>query len=138
MAASPTGPARDAPSSKPLHQRLGVRPGSRVAAVGPVERGVLDEVRAAGAVVDRGRSSTGLDIVLFAVREPAELDGLAALRLRLAPAGGVWVITPRGRRDLRDVEVIAAARSAGLVDNKVLRFSDTDTALRLVIPRADR
>ena len=35
---------------------------------------------------------------------------------------------------IKDVEVIAAAKAAGLVDNKVVGFSETHTALRLVIP----
>jgi hypothetical protein len=39
---------------------------------------------------------------------------------------------------LRDVEVMAAAKSAGLVDNKVVSFSATHTSLRLVIPVARR
>jgi hypothetical protein len=30
--------------------------------------------------------------------------------------------------------VIAAAKAAGLVDNKVVAFSETHTSLRLVIP----
>jgi hypothetical protein len=39
---------------------------------------------------------------------------------------------------LRDVEVMAAARDHGLVDNKVVSFSASRTALRLVIPVALR
>jgi hypothetical protein len=33
---------------------------------------------------------------------------------------------------------MAAAREAGLVDTKVVSFSDTHTALKLVIPKAAR
>ena len=58
---------------------------------------------------------------------------------RIRPAGGIWVVSRKGRAaTIRDVEVIAAARAAGLVDNKVVSFSDTHTSLRLVIPVADR
>jgi hypothetical protein len=39
---------------------------------------------------------------------------------------------------LRDVDVIEAAKAVGLVDNKVVSFSPTHTALRLVIPVARR
>ena len=39
---------------------------------------------------------------------------------------------------LRDVEVIAAAKASGLVDNKVASFDETRTSLRLVIPVALR
>jgi hypothetical protein len=49
------------------------------------------------------------------------------------------VVSRKGREaTLRDVDVIEATRSAGLVDNKVVSFSPTHTALRLVIPRALR
>ena len=68
-----------------------------------------------------------------------ELAALADLRAAIRPAGGIWVVSRKGRAaTLRDVEVIAAAREAGLVDNKVVSFSDTHTSLRLVIPVADR
>ena len=39
---------------------------------------------------------------------------------------------------LRDVEVMAAGKAAGLIDNKVVSFDDTRTSLRLVIPVALR
>ena len=39
---------------------------------------------------------------------------------------------------LRDVQVMDAARAAGLVDNKVASFSATHTSIRLVIPVALR
>jgi hypothetical protein len=44
---------------------------------------------------------------------------------------------PEGER-VRDVDVMAAAREAGLVDTKVVAFSATHTALKLVIPRVAR
>jgi hypothetical protein len=47
-------------------------------------------------------------------------------------------VFPKGRKDLREVDVIETGVDAGLVDNKVVRFSDTHTALRFVIPVARR
>ena len=53
--------------------------------------------------------------------------------------GAIWVVSRKGRAaTLRDVEVIGAAREAGLVDKKIVSFSPTHTALRLVVPRALR
>ena len=55
------------------------------------------------------------------------------------PNGAIWVVSRKGKAaTLRDVDVIAAARASGLVDNKVASFSATHTALRLVIPVAQR
>jgi hypothetical protein len=68
-----------------------------------------------------------------------DLVRLGELREAIKPAGGIWVVSPKGKGAvLKDVEVMAAAREAGLVDNKVVSFSDTHTALRLVIPKALR
>ena len=39
---------------------------------------------------------------------------------------------------LKDIQVMAAAKAVGLVDNKVVAFSDTHTSIRLVIPLALR
>jgi hypothetical protein len=69
---------------------------------------------------------------------PGDAARLAALVPAIAPAGGVWAIYPKGRRELSEDTVRAAGRRAGLVDVKVVRFSETLGALKLVIPRARR
>ena len=57
------------------------------------------------------------------------------LKASLRPDGAIWVVSLKGKvARLKDVDVIAAAKAAGLVDNKVVGFSDTHTSLRLVIP----
>ena len=53
-------------------------------------------------------------------------------------ADTLWVLHPKGRADLKDVDVMAAGRAAGLVDNKVVRVSDSHSALRFVIRKASR
>ena len=69
----------------------------------------------------------------------AELARLPAIRKLIRPNGAIWVVSRKGRAaTIRDVEVIAAAKANDLVDNKVVSFSDTHTALRLVIPVALR
>jgi Protein of unknown function (DUF3052) len=132
----------------PLLDKLGIRPGMRVAIVGEVEDD--DEVpeeegpfraRLAERTSDitDGHPKPDSDIVLVAADTSAELAALAELRSRIRPAGAIWVVSRKGRAaTLRDVEVIAAARDHGLVDNKVVSFSTRRTALRLVIPVALR
>jgi hypothetical protein len=134
--------------TKPLLDKLGVRPGMRVATVGTLE----DEDEAAGpegAFADRLRERTSdvtegsaerdTDLIFLAADSSAELATLADLRPRLRPNGAIWVVSRKGRgATVRDLEVIAAARDHDLVDNKVVAFSPTRTALRLVIPVALR
>jgi hypothetical protein len=40
--------------------------------------------------------------------------------------------------NLKDVDLMAAGKASGLVDNKVARVSERLSALRLVIPKAAR
>jgi hypothetical protein len=125
----------------PLLDKLGVRPAMRVALVGEVDpdgslRMLLAD-RTSDVIVGRPKADT--DLVFLAADSHAELAGLTALRERIRPAGAIWVVSLKGRAaTIRDVEVIAAAKEAGLVDNKVVAFSPTHTSLRLVIPVALR
>ena len=79
------------------------------------------------------------DVVLLGADSLDALAPLADLSTRIRPNGAIWVVSRKGAaRTLRDVDVIDAARSAGLVDNKIAAFSATHTAMRLVIPVARR
>jgi len=132
----------------PLLDKLGIRPGMRVAIVGALEDDdeVLDDegpfrARLAERTSDVtvGRPKPDSDIVLLAADTTVELVALAELRSRIRPAGAIWVVSRKGKAaTLRDVEVMAAAREHGLIDNKVVAFSARRTALRLVIPVALR
>ena len=125
----------------PLLDKLGVRPGARVAIVGEVDPdGTFRELLADRTTdITFGEPKSESDIVFLAADSTAELEDLARLRALIRPNGAIWVVSRKGRAaTIRDVEVMAAARAAGLVDNKVASFSDTHTSLRLVIPIADR
>jgi hypothetical protein len=143
-----TIPAMERVYTAPLLDKLGIRPGMRVAIVGALEDD--DEVfdaegpfrrrlaeRTSDITDDQPKPDS--DIVLVAADTTAELAALAELRSRIRQAGAIWVVSRKGKAaTLRDVEVIAAAREHGLVDNKVVSFSARRTALRLVIPVALR
>ena len=127
----------------PLLDKLGVRPGMRVALVGRLEDD--DEEPDGGPFAARlaertadvtiGEPGPDTDLIFVAADSTAELEGLGRLRARIRPAGAIWVVSRKGRAaTLRDVEVMAAAREHGLVDNKVVAFSARRTSIRLVIP----
>lgn len=126
-------------SNRPLLDKLGVRPGVRVALVGiddPVFRELLRE-RTDNVV--EGLPHPAADLVFLAADSPGDLGRLAELRQSIVPNGAIWVVSGKGRAaTLRDVDVIAATKAAGLVDNKVVSFSETHTALRLIIPLDQR
>ena len=121
----------------PLLDKLGVRPGMRVAIVGSVEDD--DEViDGEGPFRERLAERTS-DVVFLAADSTSELAILADLRSRIRPAGAIWVVSHKGKAStLRDIEVMAAAREHDLIDNKVVAFSARRTSIRLVIPVALR
>jgi len=125
----------------PLLDKLGVRPGMRIAVVGDVDPDGSFRAQLADRTSDItvGRPKPDTDLIFLAADSHAELADLTALRERIRPAGAIWVVSRKGREaTIRDVEVMAAAKGAGLVDNKVVSFSPTHTSLRLVIPVALR
>jgi hypothetical protein len=127
--------------TKPVLDKLGVRPGMRIAIVGGVDPDGSFQAQLADRTSDVtvGRPKADTDLVFLAADSHAELVGLPALRERIRPAGAIWVVSRKGRAaTIRDVEVMAAARDAGLIDNKVVAFSPTHTSIRLVIPVALR
>jgi hypothetical protein len=64
----------------------------------------------------------------------SDLARLDALREQIKPEGGIWVVWPKGRKEFREDDVRAAGPSMGLVDIKVVAFSETLSALKMVIP----
>jgi hypothetical protein len=78
------------------------------------------------------------DVIFFAANRKEELARLDELRRSLQPAGAIWILRPKGNPAISEADVMAAGKAAGLVDVKVVRFSATHTAEKLVIPVAKR
>jgi hypothetical protein len=121
-----------------LLDKLGVKPGLRVSVVGLEDRRFLDDLAARVDDLTRGRAKAGSDLVLVAMSDRAELPRLAKLRESIKATGAIWVVWPKGRKEFREDDVRDFGKTAGLVDVKVARFSDTLSALKMMIPRAQR
>lgn len=121
--------------STTLLDKLGIRPGMRVAILGVADDAVRAQIADRTSDLTDGWPEPDTDVVLLGADSTTELEPLAELATRIRPNGAIWVVSRKGRTaTLRDVEVMAAGRDAGLIDNKVASFSETHTALRLVIP----
>ena len=117
--------------------KLGVKAGSRVAVVGIDDAEFLQELKDRGAEIVP-RVGKGLDFVFVAMASVKDLPRLAKLRDAVHPAGAVWVLWPKGRKEFREDDIRAYGPQAGLVDVKVMAFSDTLSALKMVIPVKQR
>jgi hypothetical protein len=118
--------------------KLGVKQGTRVAIVGLKDDAFEAEVRARTAQVTVGRAPRAADLVIVRMDRVTDLERLRALREAVEPDGAVWVVWPKGVKALREDDVRAAGPSAGLVDVKVMSFSDELSGLKLVVPVAQR
>jgi hypothetical protein len=79
------------------------------------------------------------DVVFLRARSAKDLAKLPGLRAKLAAAGALWILREKGKAaPLREAQVRDAAKAAGLVDVKVVAFSDTLTADKFVVPVAAR
>lgn len=129
----------DLGSSRPLLDKLGVKPGSRVAVVGVDDPSFLDLLRTRTADIVIGKPRAICDIVFLGANYLKDLALLNQAKRWIEPNGAVWVIRPKGgRSELKDTDLISAGLAAGLVDNKIASFSDTHGAMRFVFRLRDR
>ena len=117
-----------------LLDKLGVKPGQRIAVLGIEDESFWEPLRARTADIAEGRPKEGSDLVFVKMQSTAELPQLVSLRASIKPNGAIWVVWPKGRKDFREDHVRAYGPRVGLVDVKVVSFSETLSALKLVIP----
>lgn len=118
--------------------KLGIKPGAAVTLLGVPDADFRRELVERDARVSE-KPKKDQDAIFFAVSAPADLGKLTSLQGFLKPAGAIWVVRPKGKGVVvTEREVMDAAKSSGLVDVKVVAFSETHTAEKLVIPVARR
>lgn len=117
--------------------KLGVKPSHTVLVVGGVDAAFVRELEARAARVCR-RADVEADAIFYAADSRPALARLETLERHLKRDGAIWVIRPKGVDAITEADVMKAGKAAGLVDVKVVRFSDTHTAEKFVIPVARR
>ncbi len=123
---------------KSVIQKIGIKPGQVVSVVHLDDDAFVEDLEKAGAAVSRGRARKNSDTIVYGANTRADLDRLATLKSSLAPNGALWIIRPKGVKEITEGDTMAAGKTAGLVDVKVVRFSDTHTAEKFVIPLKSR
>jgi hypothetical protein len=122
-----------------LLDKLGVKPGSRVCVVDLDDAEFISLLRTRTSDIVLRKPRTPCDLVFLGATKPADLKRLNVIKTWIEPNGAIWVVRPKGGRSaLRDVDVIEAGLAAGLVDNKIASFSETQGAMRLVYRLRDR
>jgi len=121
-----------------LLDKLGVKPASSISLLGLFDKSFLKRLRCRTSAITSGKPVKDSDLIFLAAESKSALSQIKKLRASLQPAGALWVVYPKGQAQITEADVMAAAKSAGLVDVKVCSFSSSYTALKLVIPLVRR
>jgi hypothetical protein len=130
-------------SGKPIVQKLGIKPGFRIFAVGlPSAYGDLVGKLPADVTL-AAVAKAPLDMVHVFATQAAGLAGkLRTCRAAIEPDGMIWVSWPKKASgvatDLTDAVVRDTALPLGLVDIKVCAIDDVWSGLKFVIPKDQR
>lgn len=123
---------------KSLIDKLGIKPDSKVVVIGIHDAEFLQQL------TNRTKSiinkiAGDLDFIFYAAESLHDLAKLSQLKNYLKKNGAIWVVSQKGRdANIKDTDVIQAAKEQDLVDIKVVSFSTTHTAIKLVIPLSKR
>jgi hypothetical protein len=115
-----------------LLQKLGIKPGVTVALAGEFEAAFTGEVLQ---YVSRVDSS---NVVFLPAESLADLDRLTEITDQMPTSAALWIVYPKGKREIRETDVISRGRAASLTDVKVVSFSATHTGLKFVRPKTAR
>jgi len=121
-----------------LIDKLGIKPGARVSIIDVDDAGFMAELTERTGDISLGGAAASSDAVFLGVEQPDDMAPMAALRSVIKPDGAVWVVYRKGRRDFNENDVLRLGLETGLVDVKVVRFSETHTATKFVIRKAER
>ena len=111
--------------------KIGAKAGMRAAVMGVADDVLSKELAEKRAIPVTELSN--LDLLFYGADSAEALARIGGLVPMLSETGALWIVSRKGKAaTVKDVEVMAAAKAHGLVDNKVVAFSPTHTSLRFV------
>jgi hypothetical protein len=123
---------------KSLIEKLGPKADESVSVVGKFSAEFLQELKQAGALVAKEKVPSATKWIFVDVEAKSDLARVGAAAKSMKDAMALWIVYPKGQKDLTENDVRGAGLKAGLTDVKVARFSATHTALKFVKPKAKR
>ena len=119
-------------------EKLGIKPGLKISTFRMADDTPMKGARHAAAQFADVKPLMGSDVIFFGASSEGELTGIRKLLPSLARNGALWIVYPKGRKEITELQVLNAGRAAGLYDIKVVSYSPTHTALKFVRPTDKR
>jgi hypothetical protein len=115
-------------------EKVGIKPDAAVALLGKFDEEFLAELRSRTKNVTSGKIAADAESIFFAADSSKDLSQVPKLAKSLKGVAALWIVYPKGQKQITENDVLAAGRKSGLKDVKVVGFSPTHTALKFVIP----
>lgn len=115
-------------------EKLGIKPNASVSLIGTFEADFIAELHSATKNVTSGKAAGDTEWFFFAADSSKDLSQISKLAKSLKGAAALWIVYPKGQKQITENDVLAAGRKSGLKDVKVVGFSPTHTGLKFVIP----
>ena len=119
-------------------EKLGVKPGAKVSLLGEFEAEFLREVSGLTKSVIKDKDAVDSDCIFFAADSKEDLGALSKIAKSMRGATALWIVYPKGQKQITENDVLLAGRKVGLKDVKVVGFSATHTTLKFIIPWSNR
>jgi hypothetical protein len=124
-----------------LFDKLGIKAGHVVSIVGLEDKAFVRDLKRRTEAVFEDAIEPDSDVVIFRATTKADLRRLKALQKSINRDGAIWIIRTKAPKDSKaatEMDVITSVRASGLVDVKICAFSEELSAMKAVIPKANR
>ncbi len=133
------GPAAEKWADKILHpksraEKLGVKTGMHVLLMGSFEADFKNELKSMTKYVRQWKGDGKAELIFVRIESPKDIGAIAFVAESVRGGMGMWIVFPKGKKDITENDIISAGRETGLKDVKVVGFSPTHTALKFVLP----
>jgi hypothetical protein len=124
---------------KSLLDKLGIKAGTRVCIRGELDPAFVEQLAERLGEPPATALRGSFDAIVAAIDSPEDFRSFDGFRSHLEPNGMLWLIAPKGKGSpVPEALLRQAFLAARFVDVKVAGFSTTHTAVKVVIPVAQR
>lgn len=115
-------------------EKLGVEQGAKVTVIGKIDPEFEAELEKISPDFNRGTIEANAEWIFLICETQNDLAKTTNIAKVMRGAAALWIVYPKSRKDIREMDVLNIGRKAKLKDIKVMSFSPTHTALKFVIP----
>jgi len=115
-------------------EKLAVKEGATVTVIGKLEAKFEAELEKVTPDFVRGTIAKDTEFIFLTAETEKELARATNIAKAMRGGTALWIVYPKGQKDITENAVLSVGRKAGLKDVKVVGFSPTHTALKFVLP----